>query len=64
MSNFDNNSLKNVTLKSTTTHQCSTLKTVKLYSYLTITSTHNGITYDNFRNATYEVYVPSIDKKG
>ena len=58
---FDNKSLKKVTLKSTTIHQCSTSKTVKSNSYLTSPSFHYDNTSDNFSNATYELYVPSID---
>ena len=63
MSNFDNKSLKNVTLKSTTTHQCSTLKTVKSNSYLASLSIHNDTTYDKFSNNTYEVYLQSIENE-
>ena len=60
MSAFENKSLKNVTLKSTTTHQCSTSETVKSNSYLTSPSIHNDITSDHSINTTYEVYVTSI----
>ena len=61
MSTFDNKSLKKVTLKSTTTHQWYTSKTVKSNSYLTSPSIHNDTTSDNFINTTYEVDAPSID---
>ena len=63
MSTFDNKSLKNVTLKSTTTCQCSTSKTVSSNSYLNSPSIHNYTTYDNFSNTTYEVYVPPIENE-
>ena len=61
MSTFDNKSLKNVTLKFTTTHQCYTYKTVKENIYINSRSIHNETTSDNVRNTTYEVYVPSIE---
>ena len=61
ISTFENKSLKKVTLKSTTTRQCSTSKTVSSNSYLISLSIHNDTPSDNFRNNTYEVYVPSID---
>ena len=61
MSSFDNKSLKNVTLKSTTTRQCSTSKTVSSNSYLISLSIHNDTPSDNFRNNTYEVDAPSIE---
>ena len=53
MSNFDNNSLKNVILKSTKTRQCSNSKTVSSNIYLTSPPVYNGTTYDNVRNTTY-----------
>ena len=58
MQNFDNKSLKKVTLKSKTTHQCYTSKTVKPNSYLTSPSIQNETNSDNFRNNIYEVDVP------
>ena len=61
MSNFDNKSLKNIALKSTSTHQYSTSKTVKSNRYLTGTEIHNDTTYDNFSNTTYGVDVPQIE---
>ena len=63
MPTFDKRSLKKVTLKSRTTHQCSTSKIVKYNSYLTSPSIHNDTTYDTFINITYEVDVPSIDNE-
>ena len=60
MSTFDNKSLKKVTLKSTTTHQCSTSKNDKSNCYLTSPSIHNYTTSDNFSNTKYEVDVPLI----
>ena len=63
MSNFDNKLLKNVTLKSTTTHQCSTSKTIKSNSYITSPSIHNDTNSDKFINTTYEVDLPSIDNE-
>ena len=63
ISDFENKASKKVTLKSTTTCQCSTSKTVSSNSYLTITSVHNDTTSDNFINKTYEVDVPSIYNK-
>ena len=63
MSNFDDKSLKRVTLKSTTTNHCCTSKTVKSNSFLTSPSIQNETTSDNFSNTTYEIYVTSIDNK-
>ena len=60
MSNCDNNSLKNVTLKYTSTHQFYTSKSVKSKCYLTSTSIHSDTTSDEFSNTTYEVDVPLI----
>ena len=60
MSTFDNKSLNKVTLKSITTCQCSTSKTVSWNSYLTSLSIHNETNSDNFSNTTYKVYAPSI----
>ena len=61
MSNFDNRSLKNGTLKSTTTHQCYISKNVKPNIYLTSPSIQSDTTSDNFINTIYELYVPSIE---
>ena len=58
MSTFDKKSLKRVTIKSITTSQSSTYKTVKSNSYITSPSINNDINYDNFNNITYELYVP------
>ena len=63
MSTFYNKLLKNVTIKSTTTNQYSNSKTMKQNSYLTSPSIKNNTTYDNFRNSTYELYVPPIDNE-
>ena len=63
MSTFDNNSLKKVTIKFTTTDQCSTSKTIKSNSYLISISFHNDTAFDNFSNTTYGVYLPSIDNE-
>ena len=63
MSHFDNKSLKRFTIKSTSTRQCSTSKTVKSNSYLTSASIHNDTTSYNFRNNTYEVNVLSIENE-
>ena len=63
MSNFYNNSWKKVTLKYTTTHKCSTSKTIKSNSYLTSAPIQNYTSSDNFSNTTYELYVPSIDNE-
>ena len=63
MSNFDSKSLKLFTLKSTTTYQCYTSKTLKLNRYLTSPLIKDDATYDNFSNTTYEVYVPSFDNE-
>ena len=60
MSDFDNKSLKKVTLKSTTTRQCYTFKTVKSNIYLTSQSINNDTTYDNCSNNICEVDLPSI----
>ena len=61
MSTFDNKSLKILTLKSTTTHQCSLQN---LLNQIVILPFHQFIitplTSDNFSNTTYEVDVPSI----
>ena len=63
MSTCDNKLLKNVALKSTTTHQCSTSKTVKSNIYLTSQSTNNDTTSDNFINTTYKVDITSIENE-
>ena len=63
MPTFDNKSLKNVTLKSTTTRQCYTYTTVLSNSYLKSPSIHNDTTYDNLSNTTYELNVLSIDNE-
>ena len=63
MSTCDNKLLKNVALKSTTTHQCSTSKTVKSNIYLTSQSTNNDTTPDNFINTTYKVDITSIENE-
>ena len=55
MSTFDNKSLKNITDKYTTTHQCYTSKTIKSNSYLISPSTQNYTTCDNFSNTIYVV---------
>ena len=60
MSTFDNKSLKTVTLKSTTTRQCSDSKTVSSKNYLTSPLINNDTTSGNFINAIYEVDAPSI----
>ena len=61
MSTFDNNSLKQVTLKYTTTNQCSTSKTFKSNDYLTTPSIHNDTNSDKLINTKYEVYIPLIE---
>ena len=63
MSKSDSKSLKKVTIKSTTTHQCHNYKTVKTNSHLTSPSIQNYTTYDNFINITYKADVPSIDNE-
>ena len=60
ISTFEKKSLKKVTLKTTTTRQCSTSKTVSSNSYLISLSIHNETSSDNFIKNRYEVYVPSI----
>ena len=59
MSDFYNKSLKNITLKSTTTYQCSTSKKFISNSYITSPSIENGANSDNFSDTTYEVDVTS-----
>ena len=61
MSTFDNKSLNNVTLKSTTTRQCSNYNNVSSSSYRTIPSINNYTASDKFINTTYNVYAPLID---
>ena len=63
MSTFDNNSLKQVTLKYTTTHKCSTSKTFKSNDYLTSPSIHNDTNSDKLINTKYEVYIPLVEYK-
>ena len=58
MSDLDNKSLKNVTIKFTTTLQYSTSKNVSLDSYFTSPLMHNVTILDNFSNTKYKVYVP------
>ena len=57
MSTFDNNSLKKVDIKYTTTYQFYTYKTDKSNSYLTRPSIQNDTTSYDFINTTYEVHV-------
>ena len=47
--------MKKVTIKSTTTYQCYTSKTVRSNSYLNSPLIHNGTSYDILNNTTYEV---------
>ena len=61
MSTFDNNSLKKISLKSTTTRQFYTPRTVRINSYLTSTSIHNDTKSDNFSKTTYELDIQSIE---
>ena len=61
MSSFYNKSLKKVTLKSTTIHECSTLNNFKANGYLNIPSIKNDTISDNFSNTTYKADVPSIE---
>ena len=61
MSIFDNKSLKNITIKFTTTNECSTSNYVKSNVYLNSPSIHNDTTYDNFRYTTYDADVPPIE---
>ena len=63
MSKFYNWSLEKVTLKSTTTRQCSTSKNDYSNSYLKSPSIHSYTTSDHLRNTTYEIYVPLVDNK-
>ena len=63
ISSFDKRSLKNVSFKSTNTHECSTLDSIKSNRYLNSLSIHNDTTNDNFRNTTYDAYVPSIENE-
>ena len=61
MSSFDNKSLKNFTLKSTTTFEFSTCNYVQSSSYINSPSIHNGKTSDNFTNTIFESDLPSVD---
>ena len=61
MSSFDNKSLKKVTLKSTSTHKCSTSNSVK--KNLNIPSIQDDTTSNNFSSTKYEEYEPPIDNK-
>ena len=63
MSIFDHKSLKKVTLKSTTTHECSTLKTVKSSIILPVHQFIMAPLLVFFINNTYESDVPSIDNE-
>ena len=60
MSNFDDKSLKNVTLKSRTTHKCFTSKTIKSNIYLNSSSIQNNNTSQNNISTLNGVYEPSI----
>ena len=57
MLSFDNNSLKNVTLKSMSTHDCSTSNSVKSNGYLISSSIHNDTTSDHLINTVYKVFL-------
>ena len=63
MLSFDNKSPEKVILKYNSTHECSTLDSVKSNIYFKIPSIQNYTTSVLLRNTTYEAYIPSINYK-